>query len=124
MQANATDISVLGRLHDEGIGGAWADLIVDDANHWAKDQIARFEVLFPNVLKPGGVYIIEDVHIQAPFSHDGTRVRAYFAELSASAYLIESEILVGAHQIDAIRRASTDWRHQVEYVTLMRDMVS
>jgi len=124
LEANATDMSVVERLRAVGIGRGFADVIVDDANHWAKDQIARFEVLFPTMLKPGGIYIIEDVHIQAPFSHDGNDVREYLAKLSASAYLTDSEILVGAHHIEAIRKASKDWRHQVESVTFMRDMVA
>ncbi len=63
------------------------------------------------------VDIIEDVHIQAPYAHDGTAVRNYFANISAYAYLTETEILLGAHQIQAVRRASQDWRPQVESVT-------
>merc|ERR1712060_209425 len=118
------DASVLEKLASAGVADGFPLVIVDDANHWAKDQIARFELLFPTVLRSGGVYIIEDVHIQAPFTRDGTAVREYFANLSASAYLTEDQILVGAHQIDAVRQNSNDWRHQVESVTLMRDMVS
>eukprot|EP00930_Biecheleria_cincta_P039540 TRINITY_DN27174_c0_g2_i1.p1 TRINITY_DN27174_c0_g2~~TRINITY_DN27174_c0_g2_i1.p1 ORF type:complete len:1028 (+),score=149.88 TRINITY_DN27174_c0_g2_i1:223-3084(+) len=124
LQANASDVSALQVLLDAGISEHFADVIVDDANHWARDQIARFELYFPSVLRPGGVYIIEDVHIQAPYAHDGTAVRAYFSNLSAFAYLTESEILVGAHQIHAVRNASQNWRHKVESVTLMRDMVA
>lgn len=124
LQANATDLTVLDKLRDINITDVFADVVVDDANHWARDQIARFEIFFPHVLKSGGVYIIEDVHIQAPFSHDGLRVREYFSKLSESSYITDSEILLGAHNIQSRRRASTDWRHQVESVTLMRDMVS
>lgn len=35
------------------------DLIVDDGNHWWKEQIVSFKVLFP-MAKRGGMYIIED----------------------------------------------------------------
>ncbi|CAK0912163.1 unnamed protein product, partial [Prorocentrum cordatum] len=123
VQANASSASVLDRLREAGFDAGFADVVVDDANHWAKDQIARFEILFPTALRRGGVYIIEDVHIQAPYTHDGEAVRAYFTKLSESAYLTKDEILVGAHQIEARRDASTDWRHQVESVTFMRDVV-
>lgn len=126
VQANASDVSVLDALKGMGmrLEHGWADVIVDDANHWARDQIARFEILFPDILRRGGVYIIEDVHIQVPYTHDGTRVRDYFANLSAAAYLTQEEILVGAHQLAARRNTSKDWRHQVESVTFMRDLVA
>lgn len=124
LQANGTDASVLEELASVGIGEGFANVIVDDANHWAAQQIARFEVLFPSMLAPGGVYIVEDVHIQAPYSHDGIQARAYFANLSASAYLVEDEILVGSHQIEVVRRSSSDWRHMVESVTLNRDFIA
>ncbi|CAE7246972.1 elmMII, partial [Symbiodinium natans] len=62
MQANASDQSGFDALGEVGFKDF--DVIVDDANHWAKDQIARFELYFPSLLRPGGVYLIEDVHIQ------------------------------------------------------------
>lgn len=43
------------------------DLIVDDASHICKLTIASFHILFP-LLKPGGLYICEDVHTS--FWHD------------------------------------------------------
>jgi len=123
LQANASDESVHEHLNKAGVPPEFADVIVDDANHWAKDQLARFEIFFPRLLAKGGVYLIEDVHIQAPYAHDGTAVRSYFANLSASSYLTEDSILVGAHQIDAFRNFSPDWRHSVESVSFLRDMV-
>jgi SAM-dependent methyltransferase len=36
------------------------DVVIDDAGHHTKDQIASFEELFPH-LRPGGVYLCEDV---------------------------------------------------------------
>lgn len=122
MQANASDESGLHALAEVGFKDGF-DVIVDDANHWAKDQIARFELYFPSVLRPGGVYLIEDVHIQAPFTADGNQVRSYLADLSAGAYL-SPEILLGSHHIRASRRSSQDWRHKVEWVTFLRDMVA
>ncbi|WP_375175176.1 class I SAM-dependent methyltransferase [Pseudooceanicola sp.] len=35
------------------------DIVIDDASHVCRDVIASFEVLFP-VLKPGGIYVVED----------------------------------------------------------------
>lgn len=35
------------------------DLIIDDGNHWWREQIVSFKALFP-LLKPGGIYIVED----------------------------------------------------------------
>ncbi len=37
------------------------DIILDDGSHVARHQIASFNALFPH-LKPGGLYIVEDVH--------------------------------------------------------------
>eukprot|EP00927_Polykrikos_kofoidii_P053753 TRINITY_DN48311_c0_g1_i1.p1 TRINITY_DN48311_c0_g1~~TRINITY_DN48311_c0_g1_i1.p1 ORF type:complete len:564 (+),score=82.48 TRINITY_DN48311_c0_g1_i1:47-1693(+) len=37
------------------------DFIRDDASHLGPEMIAAFKVLFPSVLRPGGVYVIEDV---------------------------------------------------------------
>ena len=38
-----------------------ADIIIDDASHTMKDQQLAFGILFP-CLKPGGVYVLEDLH--------------------------------------------------------------
>ncbi|CAL1173744.1 unnamed protein product [Cladocopium goreaui] len=81
LEANASDVS--GRQKLERLGFDRFDVVVDDANHWAKDQIARFELYFPELLRPGGAYIIEDVHMQAPWTRDGSMVREYFANLTA-----------------------------------------
>lgn len=37
------------------------DIIIDDGGHRMHEQIASFEVLFPT-LKPGGIYVFEDLH--------------------------------------------------------------
>lgn len=121
LEANASDVS--GRQKLERLGFDRFDVVVDDANHWAKDQIARFELYFPELLRPGGAYIIEDVHMQAPWTRDGSMVREYFANLTASVYVTD-EILLGAHQIRNKRQASQDWRHKVESVTFLRDMIA
>jgi len=43
------------------VAGAQFDIIVDDASHIGHFSAASFAHLFPNALKPGGFYIIEDI---------------------------------------------------------------
>lgn len=38
------------------------DVIVDDASHHSDDQIITFKHMFKNNLKPGGLYVLEDLH--------------------------------------------------------------
>ena len=42
---------------------AQPDIVIDDASHASYHQQLAFDVMFP-VLKPGGLYIIEDLHWQ------------------------------------------------------------
>lgn len=37
------------------------DIVIDDGGHYFHQQINSFEVLYP-LVKPGGVYLVEDVH--------------------------------------------------------------
>ncbi len=53
-----TDVSFLKRVLDEF--GPF-DTILDDGGHTNRQMIVSFQYLFPR-LKPGGVYIVEDVH--------------------------------------------------------------
>lgn len=46
---------------DGALGDTRFDIIVDDGSHLARDVIASFDLLFGR-LKPGGVYIVEDMH--------------------------------------------------------------
>jgi hypothetical protein len=52
----------------QSVGGV--DLVIDDASHCPEDQINSASVLFPQ-LKPGSLYIIEDINnrLDLPFSH-------------------------------------------------------
>lgn len=38
------------------------DVIIDDGSHNSDDQLISFKHLFINNLKPGGVYVVEDLH--------------------------------------------------------------
>mgnify|MGYP001012684357 CR=1 FL=1 len=49
------------------LNGIYFDIIIDDGSHESTDQLASFEILF-DFLKPGGVYIIEDLHCSTPSS--------------------------------------------------------
>lgn len=53
------DPAFLAGVVDE-MGGA-PDIVLDDGSHVASHQVASFKALWPK-LKPGGVYIIEDIH--------------------------------------------------------------
>lgn len=44
------------------------DVIIDDASHFATQQIASFFILWPR-LAPGGLYFIEDLHTYASPQH-------------------------------------------------------
>lgn len=49
------------RLLAERIGSAFA--IVDDGSHIPEHQLLTFDALFQDLLKPGGVYIFEDIEV-------------------------------------------------------------
>lgn len=49
------------------------DLIIDDGSHNASDMLASFSRLFMHNLKPGGWYVVEDLHCcEDPFYWSGT----------------------------------------------------
>lgn len=53
------DRDTVRRLVTDGLGGATADLVIDDASHLYAPSLASFETLFP-LVRPGGLYVIED----------------------------------------------------------------
>jgi predicted methyltransferase len=42
--------------------GQGFDVIVDDGGHNTAQQLSSFMMLFQHALKPGGLYVIEDLH--------------------------------------------------------------
>jgi len=42
-----------------------ADIVIDDGSHRMQDQQRTFEIVFPRV-RPGGLYVIEDLHTLFP----------------------------------------------------------
>jgi 8-demethyl-8-(2-methoxy-alpha-L-rhamnosyl)tetracenomycin-C 3'-O-methyltransferase len=57
-QGSQDDPKVLQRIHDQAND---FDLIIDDASHVSSLTIRSFEILWP-MLKPGGLYVVEDLH--------------------------------------------------------------
>jgi len=55
--------------------GADFDIILDDGGHSMEQQQVSFGFLFPSV-KPGGLYIIEDIHTSFPDLYPGYGVEA------------------------------------------------
>lgn len=58
IEANATSPEILKKLTNH----APFNFIIDDGSHLSTDVIKSFELLFYEVLKPGGYYIIEDLN--------------------------------------------------------------
>ena len=50
------------------------DIIIDDGSHLPWHQLLTFEIMFETWLKPGGLYVIEDVETSY---WDGTNPRIY-----------------------------------------------
>lgn len=55
------DVATLEGWVKETQGGF--DVVVDDGGHQNQQILASFTVLFQKALKPGGVYVIEDMHV-------------------------------------------------------------
>jgi len=73
-----TDTELLDELNKEE--GPF-DIVIDDGSHVNEHQILTFEYLFPK-LKPGGVYIVEDIHTSYWESHGGGYGTDSFVEYS------------------------------------------
>ena len=49
VEGNATVPSIVEVLAAQGIIAGFADVVVNDANHWARERIGRFEICFPRI---------------------------------------------------------------------------
>jgi hypothetical protein len=58
------------------------DVIIDDAGHFAKDQIESFRLLWPKVSR-GGFYYIEDLHTTHSYQHSNgaQRIMAFIGDI-------------------------------------------
>ncbi len=73
-----TNTELLSEIHK--VEGPF-DIIIDDGSHMNEHQILTFEHLFPK-LKPGGLYIVEDIHTSYWSYHGGGYGSNSFVEYS------------------------------------------
>lgn len=59
-QGSQSDIQFLQRVLKSHFGSAQIDIVIDDASHFYNHTKVTFNFLFPQYLKNGGHYIIED----------------------------------------------------------------
>ena len=64
----------------------WFDLIVDDGSHKNRDQLLTMAYLIP-LVKPGGVYIIEDIHTSLQTRYDEKPLSPHTAFMTLSRFL-------------------------------------
>jgi len=87
-------------LIDQNLKDLTFNIIIDDASHKSEDVIATFELMFYRV-RPGGLYIIEDLHTSYWKSHNG----GYKASQSQIEYLKNLVDLLNVYHI----RKDDEW---------------
>ena len=95
----------------EAAGGEQFDVIVDDGGHSPTQQLVSFDYLFRRALKPGGIYVVEDIetsywtnghaysyHVEAGLHKRGTTMEAFkqMADTIQRVYIDPSSI--GAYE--------------------------
>jgi len=99
LELDATDNKILTFLTES------FDIIIDDGSHQHKDIVRSFELLFPNRLKSGGTYFVEDVHSHLP---DFQKIVSYFVTLKNGVWGI-------AH--------NNPWRNDIDTITFRADLI-
>jgi hypothetical protein len=113
-QGSQDDPDFLGHLHWQS--GDY-DLIIDDASHVSSLTVASFKILWP-YLKPGGLYVVEDLHssyhwwwfgeqeaAEDPACHEGKTAVAFLKRLADEAFF--NGVRVKGPKVDGKRTA--DW---------------
>ena len=123
-EINRLNVQELDATHDDIIHKVPnnLDVILDDGSHQPEQMIKAFNLLFPNNLKKGGIYIIEDVHCDSeafpPFID-------YVKELLPFVYKFsnfkECKMLKGRDEIK--KRIALDWRNSIKDITFSRDVI-
>lgn len=84
-----------GNLQDFiGVSGGEFDVILDDGGHHMNHQQISLGYLFPHV-KPGGMFIIEDVHTSLPFFYPDTAFEVNQNGSNTTLLMIENYIRTG-----------------------------
>lgn len=118
------DMDRRGNIAEAFAGEAPYDVILDDASHASHHQQFAFLELFPR-LKPGGIYIIEDLRWQPePYERPGiTRTAALFQSWLHDRRFTHSDPALAA-EFDALSPGfSGVFVHQVLYRKERRDQV-
>ena len=69
VRAHCVDVNDIRRI-EEALGDQTFDIVIDDGSHRSSDIIAAFQILFSKI-RPGGKYIVEDLHASYWASHEG-----------------------------------------------------
>lgn len=94
------------------------DIIVDDGSHIQSDIITAFQTLFP-VLRPGGIYVIEDLETAYRPDHGG-HVRPYQEECN-SVFLL-AKLIDGIHWKFWQHRSPSDIQRMVKSIHVSKEL--
>jgi hypothetical protein len=98
------------------------DVVVDDAGHIPALQISTFQKLFP-VVKPGGIYIVEDIQTQHfPMFGPSTIVTDFFSNLALHIQA-NGTAWHSAHFPEHVWTSLDEWQKLVDFVHFWRYMV-
>lgn len=123
LESDATIPHLLEVIEGE-VGVDQFDVIVDDASHVGEHIVKSFELLFPTYLKPGGIYIMEDVHMNLGYPV----VNEYLETLNPYIWLCPENTTASqcrkAFGADKMAEwKDKDWRYTIESVTRHRDII-
>lgn len=88
--------------------GGQFDVILDDGGHAMDQQQISFGVLFPEV-KPGGMYIIEDVHTSLPVFYPDTSFHVNEAQSNTTLLMLEHFVRTGELSSEYLTIAESEY---------------
>ena len=116
VQGDQSDPVALMQLRERGP----FDLIVEDGDHVPAHQLLAFEVLFPAV-KPGGIYVCEDMQTQFFNGNPTRKVYDRFMELALHIQAGGTSSLSAYFPDDVWARLDA-WQKMIEFVHFYRYM--